>query len=608
MVEKIRNIAIIAHVDHGKTSLVDKILQHVSSERDNNKMDERALDSNELEKERGITILAKNTTVFYNDYKINIVDTPGHADFGGEVERVLNMVEGVLLLVDAFEGPMPQTKYVLKKAMAMKLKPIVVINKVDREGSDIPKVIDRIYDLFIDLNADEAQLEFPIIYTSAKQGYVLKTLESEKTDFSTLLDLIIKEIPRPNATVEEALQLQISTLSYDNYVGVVATGRIQKGSLKINQTYEMQFDDTKEIFKITRVLGYNGLRKIDIQEAFAGDIVSIAGTNNFKVGATIGEIDNVTALPKIKVDEPTISMFFMVNDSPLAGKEGKYLTSRHLRDRLYKEALSNVALKVEETETTEAFKVSGRGELHLAILIETMRREGFELQVSKPQVIIKEIDGKKLEPYEEVTIEVPEEFSGVVIDKLNQRFGIMQVMEAVSSTTTRLVYRIPSRGLLGYRSQFLTDTKGAGILYTIFDGYDKLVGQIKKRFHGVMVSQSDGKAVAFALFNLQERGDFFIKPNDAVYEGMIVGTYPKIVDFVVNPTKKKHLTNMRASGSDEAVRLIPVTEMTLEKGIEFIDDDELVEITPSSIRLRKKILNWTDRKRANKNLAEEVDE
>ncbi len=600
MNDKIRNIAIIAHVDHGKTTLVDRILQLVSTQRDSQKMEERAMDSNAIEKERGITILAKNTAVFYNDYKINIVDTPGHADFGGEVERVLNMVDGVLLLVDAFEGPMPQTKYVLRKAMMRKLKPIIVINKIDREGARPKEVLEEVYDLFIDLGSSEEDLDFPVIYASSKQGYVKNDPDGEVLPMNVLVDLIIKEIKEPDASLNESLQIQISTLDYDSYVGLVSTGRIHKGSIKVNQHVEFVYGKIKESFKITKLIGYNGLRKIDIQEAFAGDIVSLAGTNNIKVGSTIGIPDLVEPLPLIKVDEPTISMNFMVNDSPLAGKEGKYLTSRHLRDRLYKEALSNVALKVEDTNTTESFKISGRGELHLAILIETMRREGFELQLSRPEVIFKEIDGVKCEPYEEVHIEVPDEYSGVVIEKLNQRYGILKNLENLPSGAVRIMYRIPSRGLLGYRGQFLTDTKGEGILYSIFDSYDKIAGSIKARRSGSIVSQEEGKAVAFALFNIQERGSLFIKPNDSIYEGMVIGIYSKQSDLVVNPMKKKQLTNMRASGSDEAVRLVPPIDMTLEKAMEFIDDDELIEITPLSIRVRKKLLTFEERKRFNK--------
>ena len=600
-IKKIRNIAIIAHVDHGKTTLIDKILQQVTSKRDFEKLDERVMDSNDIERERGITILAKNTTVFYKDYKINIVDTPGHADFGGEVERVLNMVDAVLLVVDAFEGPMPQTKFVLKKAMSMKLQPVLVINKIDRKGADPERVLNEVYDLFIDLGADDEQLEFPIIYASAKEGYVRLEPDSENKDMSVLLDMVIKDVKSPSGAPEKPLQVQISTLDYDNYVGVVATGRIKNGKLKLNQTVEGIYKDKKVNFKITKLIGYNGLKKIDIQEAGAGDIVSFAGTNEFKVGMTIGEKDKVDPLPLIKVDEPTISMFFMVNDSPFAGKEGKYLTSRHIKERLDKEVLSNVALRVEPTETTEAFKVSGRGELHLSVLVENMRREGYELQLSRPQVIIKEINGQKMEPYESVTIEVPEDKSGAVIEKLNKRYGKMQEMEMQSGGIVRMVYLIPSRGLLGYRSQFMTDTKGEGVMYSVFDSYGPMVGEIQGRSQGAIISQSTGKAVAYAIFNLQDRGQFFITHNDPVYEGMIIGVNPKKIDLVVNPTKTKKLTNIRASGSDEAVKLTPPLEMDLEKAIDFIEDDELVEVTPKSIRLRKRILTELDRRRAKRN-------
>ena len=597
-IDKIRNIAIIAHVDHGKTTLIDKILEQVTSKRDFAKLDERAMDSNDIEKERGITILAKNTAVYYKDYKINIVDTPGHADFGGEVERVLNMVDAVLLVVDAFEGPMPQTKFVLKKAMSMGLQPILVINKIDRKGADPKRVLNQVYDLFIDLDADDEQLEFPIIYASAKEGYVRVEPDSENVDMAVLLDMVIREIKPPEGDLNKPLQLQISTLDYDNYVGVVATGRIKNGTIKVNQIVEGLYKDKKVNFKVTKLLGYDGLKKIDVPQADAGDIISFSGTNDFKVGMTIGEKGLVEPLPLIKVDEPTISMYFMVNNSPFAGKEGKYLTSRHIKDRLDKEILSNVALHVEATDTTEAFKVSGRGELHLSVLVENMRREGYELQLSRPQVIIKEVDGQKMEPYESVTIEVPEPMSGAVIEKLNKRFGKMQEMEMQSGGIVRMVYIIPSRGLLGYRAQFMTDTKGEGVLYSVFDSYGPVVGSIQGRSQGAIVSISGGKAVAYAIFNLQDRGQFFITHNDPVYEGMIIGINPKKIDLVVNPTKTKKLTNVRSSGTDEAVKLVTPLEMDLEKAIDFIEDDELVEVTPQSVRIRKRILSELDRRRA----------
>jgi len=597
-IDKIRNIAIIAHVDHGKTTLIDKILQQVTSKRDFEKLDERAMDSNDIEKERGITILAKNTAIDYKDYKINIVDTPGHADFGGEVERVLNMVDAVLLVVDAFEGPMPQTKFVLKKAMSMGLQPLLVINKIDRKGSDAERVLDQVYDLFIDLDATDEQLEFPVIYGSAKEGYVRLEPESENLEMSALLDMVIDIIRPPEGDLNKDLQVQISTLDYDNYIGVVATGRIKNGSIKVNQVLEGLYGDEKVNFKVTKLLGYNGLERVDIKEAFAGDIISFSGTNDFKVGMTIGVKGLVEPLPLIKVDEPTISMFFMVNDSPFAGQEGKYLTSRHIKDRLDKEILSNVALHVEPTATTEAFRVSGRGELHLSVLVENMRREGYELQLSRPQVIVKTIDGQKMEPYESVTIEVPEPSSGAVIEKLNRRFGKMQEMEMQSGNIVRMVYIIPSRGLLGYRAQFMTDTKGEGVLYSAFDSYGPVVGDIKGRSQGAIVSQSGGKCIAYSIFNLQDRGQFFVTHNDPVYEGMVIGMNPKKLDLVVNPTKGKKLTNVRSSGTDEAVKLTTPLEMGLEKAIDFIEDDELVEVTPMSIRVRKRILSELDRRRS----------
>ncbi len=601
MIEKIRNIAIIAHVDHGKTTLIDKLLQEVTSKRDFEKMDTRAMDSNELEKERGITILSKNTTIYYNDHKINIVDTPGHADFGGEVERVLNMVDAVLLLVDAFEGPMPQTKYVLNKAMSMGLKTIVVMNKIDRPHTEPDRVLDDIYDLFIDLGADDEQLEFPVIYASAKEGFVRKEADSENLPMSVLLDLIIDEIAPPKGDKNKDLLLQVSTLDYDSYVGLTATGRILNGEMKVNQTLEAVYKDKTFQFKVTKLIAYNGLSKIDVQSAAAGDIVTFSGSNSFKVGMSIGEINKTKPLKLIEIDQPTISMYFMVNNSPFAGNEGKFLTSRQIKERLDKEILSNVALKVEETNTTESFKVSGRGELHLSILIETMRREGYELQISRPEVIFKKDEnGKVTEPYELLYIEVPEPSSGIVIQKLNQRFGLLQSMELMSSGNMKIVYKIPSRGLLGYRSQFLTDTKGEGILYSVFDSYDKLTGDVKGRNQGSIISQSQGKANAYALFNLQDRGQFFIHPNEEVYEGMIIGTSAKGVDVIANPTKAKKLTNVRASGSDEAIKLSPPVKMSLEQSIDFINDDELVEITPTKIRIRKKILSEVERRRASR--------
>lgn len=600
MIEKIRNIAIIAHVDHGKTTLVDKLLQVVSSERDTERMAERAMDSNDLEKERGITILSKNTTIYYQDHKINIVDTPGHADFGGEVERVLNMVDSVLLLVDAFEGPMPQTKYVLQKAMMKGLKPIVVINKIDRDNAQPEVVLEKLYDLLIELDADEDQLEFPFIYASAKEGYIKKTPNGPEETMVNLLDMVIEHVAAPKGDPEKSLQLQLSTLDYNNYVGVIGTGRISNGSVQMNQTLEMNYDGKKIPFKITKIIGYDGLKRIDCTEAFAGDIVTIAGSNEFKVGATIGLPGAVEPLPLIEVDQPTLSMTFMVNDSPLAGTEGKFLTSRHLRDRLEREALANVALRVEETDSTEKLKVSGRGELHLSVLVETMRREGFELQLSRPEVIIKEVDGIRMEPYEEIVIDVPEEFSGTVIEKLNKRMGMLQGMEPSSGNTVKIIYRIPAKNLIGYRSEFLTDTKGEGVLYSIFDGYDKLLGDVRNRKNGVLISGDFGKAIPYALFHLQDRGIFFVNPGDSVYEGQVIGIHTRGPDLVVNPTKQKKLTNVRASGTDEAVRILAPIEMSLEKAMEFIGEDEYVEVTPLAIRIRKKLLSANDRKRSHR--------
>ncbi|MCI9625406.1 MAG: translational GTPase TypA [Clostridia bacterium] len=596
--EKIRNIAIIAHVDHGKTTLVDAMLRQSGIFRVNQQVAERVMDSNDLEKERGITILSKTTAVMHDGYRINIVDTPGHADFGGEVERVLRMVDGVLLLVDSFEGAMPQTRFVLKKALELDLKPIVVVNKIDRSDGRPTEVLDEVLDLFIDLGASEEQLDFPVVYASSREGFAMERLDKPNDDLQPLFEMIIDKVPYPQGQQDAPLQMLISNIDYDEYVGRIALGRIARGTLHAGETLSLcKKDGTNIPVKSNKVYIYEGLKRIETETASVGDIVCISGLGDIQIGETICALDQIDPLPVIEVDEPTISMNFLVNNSPFAGKEGKFVTSRHLRDRLMKELETNVSLRVEETDSADCFKVSGRGELHLSILIETMRRGGYEFQVSKPQVIFKDVDGQKLEPVEQLIIDVPEEFVGPVMEKLGTRKAEMVNMHAPVGGYTRMEFRIPSRGLIGYRSEFLTDTKGNGIMNSILDGFEPFKGDIETRSHGSLIAFEDGESITYGLYNAQGRGRLFIGPGEKVYQGMIVGENAKSDDLVVNVCKKKQVSNMRASGSDEALRLTPHTIMSLENCLEFIADDELVEITPASIRLRKSILNNDERAR-----------
>lgn len=597
--ENIRNIAIIAHVDHGKTTLVDGMLRQSGIFRENEQVRERVLDSNDLERERGITILAKNTAVNYKGIKINIVDTPGHADFGGEVERVLKMVDGVLLLVDAFDGPMPQTRFVLSKALKLDLKPVVVVNKIDRPGARPAEVVDEVLELFIELGANDEQIEFPVIYASSREGYAVRNPGDEKKDLEPLLDAIINEVPAPCGEVEKPLQLLVSNIDYDDYVGRIAVGRIDRGALKSGQQVVVcRKDGGVTPAKAGRMYVFEGLKRIEAAEASAGDIVAVSGLGEINIGETICDPGAPEPLPFVNIDEPTVSMTFSVNNSPFAGKEGIYVTSRHLRDRLFKEIETDVSLRVEETDSPDSFKVSGRGELHLSILIETMRRQGYEFQVSKPKVIMKEIDGVVYEPIELLMIDIPEEFMGAVIEKLGARKAEMADMRSVSDGYMRLEFKIPARGLIGYRSEFLTDTKGNGIMNHVFYGHEPYKGDIPGRQRGSLVAWEDGGAVTYGLYNAQERGSLFISPGARVYEGMVVGENARNEDIVVNVCKKKHVTNMRASGSDEALRLTPPRLLSLEQALEFISDDELVEVTPDSIRLRKRILDTELRAKA----------
>ena len=593
----IRNIAIIAHVDHGKTTLVDAMFKASHVFRTNEKMDERVMDSNDLEKERGITILSKNTAVMYNDIKINIVDTPGHADFGGEVERVLKMVDSVLLVVDSYEGPMPQTKFVLKKALELKLKPIVVINKIDKPNARPEEVIDEVFELFLELGADDEQLDFPIIYASAREGFARFNVEDTNEDMEPLFKTIVDHVEPPKGEMDGPFQMLVTTLDSSEYVGKIAIGKIHRGTVKKNQNVALvRQDGTKSNYRITAVFGYNGLKREEVEEAGLGDIIAVSGVLDANIGETIADAQNPEALPFVKIDEPTLSMNFMVNDSPFAGKEGEFVTSRHLRDRLMKELETNVSLRVKEI-TPDCFEVSGRGELHLSVLIETMRREGFELQVSKPSVIFKEENGKKVEPMEHLTIDVPEEFMGAVMEKMGPRKGEMVNMTSAVNGYTRLEFSIPARGLIGFRNEFMTDTKGNGIMNHVFEGYAPYKGEIDSRSRGSIVSFEQGDAIAYGLFNAQERGRLFITPGTPVYQGMVVGECSRAEDLDINVCKGKKLTNTRASGSDDAVKLVPVTPMTLEQSIEFIGNDELVEVTPESIRIRKRYLDAAERKR-----------
>ena len=597
--KKLRNIAIIAHVDHGKTTLVDQMLKQSGIFRSNEAIAERVMDSNDLERERGITILSKNTAVMYNDIKINIVDTPGHADFGGEVERILMMVDGVLLLVDAFEGCMPQTRFVLKKALKLGKKPIVVVNKVDRPGSRPDEVVDEVLDLFIELGADESQIEFPVVYASGKSGYAYVSDDDSKDNLKPLFETIINEVPCPKGDPNGPLQILISNIDYDDYVGRIGVGRVERGLVKTNQNVSLctRDGDVKNV-KIGKIYKFEGLKRAEAEEAGLGEIISISGITGLNIGETLCDTDHIEALPFVKIDEPTVSMNFMVNNSPFAGREGKFVTSRNVRDRLFKEVETNVSMRVEETDSADTFKVSGRGELHLSILIETMRREGYEFQVSRPQVIMKEIDGVKCEPIEILAIEVPEEYVGAIIEKIGARKAEMINMTPKEGSMTMLEFRVPSRGIIGYRSEFLTDTNGKGILNQIFDSYEPYKGEIVQRRHGSLVAHETGTSTGYGLFAAQDRGRLFIGPGVDVYEGMVVGSTPKAEDITVNVCKKKHVTNMRASGSDEALKLTPPSILSLEQAIEFIDEDELLEVTPKSIRIRKRILDKTMRLRS----------
>ena len=601
--KNIRNIAIIAHVDHGKTTLVDQLLRQSGTFRANQHVDERVMDSNDIEKERGITILAKNTAIEYEGYHINIVDTPGHADFGGEVERVLGMVDCVLLLVDAQEGPMPQTRFVTKKALALGLKPIVVINKIDKPTARASWVIDQTFDLFDNLGASEEQLDFPIVYASGLSGFAKLNEEDENSDMRPLFDTILKYTPAPSGSADAPLQLQISQLDYDNYTGRLGIGRILNGRIKPGQVVAvMNHEEQVAQGRINQLLGFQGLERVPLEEAEAGDIVIISGIEDIGIGVTITDKDNPKGLPMLSVDEPTLTMDFMVNTSPLAGTEGKFVTSRQIRDRLQKELLTNVALRVEDTADADVFRVSGRGELHLTILLENMRREGFELAVGKPRVVFREIDGQKCEPYENLTVDVPDENQGAVMEELGRRRGELTNMESDGNGRTRLEYHIPARGLIGFQGEFMTLTRGTGLMSHVFDDYAPVKPDMPGRHNGVLVSQEQGEAVAYALWNLEDRGRMFVSPNDKVYEGMIIGIHSRDNDLVVNPLKGKKLTNVRASGTDEAVRLTTPIKLTLEGAVEFIDDDELVEITPQSIRLRKRYLSELERRRHFKKL------
>ena len=600
--EDVRNIAIIAHVDHGKTTLVDELLKQSGVFRANQEVAERVMDSNDIERERGITILSKNTAVFYKDTKINIIDTPGHADFGGEVERVLKMVNGVILVVDAFEGAMPQTKFVLRKALDLDLPVIVCINKIDRPEARPDEVIDEILELFMDLDASDEQLDCPFVYASAKGGYATLSLDDEPKDMVPLFETILNYIPAPQGDETAGTQVLISTIDYNEYVGRIGVGKVENGVIKVNQDCVLvnhHEPDKQRRVKISKLYEFDGLNKVEVNEATIGSIVAISGIADLHIGDTLCSPDHVEAIPFQKISEPTIAMHFIVNDSPLAGRDGKFITSRHLRDRLFKELNTDVSLRVEETETTESFKVSGRGELHLSVLIENMRREGYEFAVSKAEVLYKTDErGKKLEPMELVYVDVPEEFSGTVIQKLSLRKGELQGMSVASSGYTRLEFCIPSRGLIGYRGEFMTDTKGNGIMNTMFDGYAPYKGDIQYRKQGSLIAFEDGESVTYGLFSAQERGTLFIGPGEKVYSGMVIGQNGKAEDIELNVCKSKHLTNTRASGSDDALKLTPPKILSLEEALDFIDTDELLEVTPNHLRIRKKILDPKLRKRA----------
>ena len=596
--DKIRNVAIIAHVDHGKTTLVDALLRQSGTFRANEQVQERVMDSNDLEKERGITILAKNTSVMYNGVKINIVDTPGHADFGGEVERVLKTVDGVLLLVDAFEGPMPQTREVLKKALALNLKPIVVINKIDRPGAEPEKALDKVIELFIELNASDEQLDFPVIYASAKNGIAKMNLSDDSDNITCIFDTIIDKIEPPTCDMDGTMQMLVSNIDYDDYLGRIAIGRIERGKIKNGMPVSICKQEKNTQGKIAKLFTYMGLKRVEVDEVDAGDIVAISGIPDISIGDTICDLANPEKIPFVNIDEPTVSMTFSVNNGPFAGQEGEFVTSRHIRDRLFKELERNVSLRVKETASPDSFEVCGRGELHLSVLIEEMRREGYELLVSRPKVIFKEIDGVKCEPIEDLVVNVPDDAIGTVIEKLGRRKAEMKNMEPAEAGHTKIEFKIPARGLIGYRTEFLTDTKGTGTMNSIFDCYEPYKGDIQARTRGVLVAFEQGTSITYGLYNAQLRGELFIGPGVEVYEGMIVGINSRNEDISINVCKEKHLTNTRASGSDDALRLVPPIQLSLEKAIEFIAEDELVEVTPKNIRLRKVILNNKDREKA----------
>ncbi|CDA88787.1 gTP-binding protein TypA [Ruminococcus sp. CAG:563] len=594
--ENLRNVAIIAHVDHGKTTLVDELLKQSGTFRENEQVQERVMDSNDLERERGITILSKNTAVHYKNTKINIVDTPGHADFGGEVERILTMVDGVLLLVDAFEGCMPQTRFVLKKALNLKKKVLVVVNKIDRPGARPSEVIDEVLDLFIELGADENQIEFPVVYASAKDGYSSLDPNVREGDMRPLLDAILEHISAPEGDIDGPLQILFSSLDYDDYIGRIGVGRVERGKILRGENVVLCKQDGKqENVKISRLYQFEGLKRVEVDSAMMGDIVCVSGIADLNIGETACDPECIEPLPFVKIDEPTISMNFIVNDSPFAGREGKFVTSRNLRDRLFKEVETNVSMRVEETDSTDTFKVSGRGELHLSILIETMRRQGYEFQVSRPEVIYKTINGQLCEPMELLIIEVPEQYVGSVIEKLGSRKGELENMGSRNGGATHLEFKIPARGLIGYRSEFMTDTNGNGIMNQLFAGYEPYKGDIQTRERGSIVVHETGTSTGYGLFNTQDRGRLFIGPGVEVYEGMIVGECSRNEDIVCNVCKKKQMTNTRAAGSDDALRLVPHSTLSLEQSMEFIKDDELLEVTPESLRLRKRVLSKEQR-------------
>ncbi len=594
--ENLRNVAIIAHVDHGKTTLVDELLKQSGTFRENEQVQERVMDSNDLERERGITILSKNTAVHYKNTKINIVDTPGHADFGGEVERILTMVDGVLLLVDAFEGCMPQTRFVLKKALNLKKKVLVVVNKIDRPGARPSEVIDEVLDLFIELGADEDQIEFPVVYASAKDGYSSLDPDVREGDMRPLLDAILEHISAPDGDIDGPLQILFSSLDYDDYIGRIGVGRVERGKILRGENVVLCKQDGKqENVKISRLYQFEGLKRVEVDSAMMGDIVCVSGIADLNIGETACDPECIEPLPFVKIDEPTISMNFIVNDSPFAGREGKFVTSRNLRDRLFKEVETNVSMRVEETDSTDTFKVSGRGELHLSILIETMRRQGYEFQVSRPEVIYKTINGQLCEPIELLIIEVPEQYVGSVIEKLGSRKGELENMGSRNGGATHLEFKIPARGLIGYRSEFMTDTNGNGIMNQLFAGYEPYKGDIQTRERGSIVVHETGTSTGYGLFNTQDRGRLFIGPGVEVYEGMIVGECSRNEDIVCNVCKKKQMTNTRAAGSDDALRLVPHSMLSLEQSMEFIKDDELLEVTPESLRLRKRVLSKEQR-------------